>query len=350
MQFSAAQIAALIGARVEGNPDLKITTIAKIEEGKEGTLSFIANPKYEHYLYETQASIIIVNDTLQVEQPVKATLLRVPDAYAAFATLLEKYNALRTSGNVKTGIEQPSYISENATLGKDVYIGAFAYIGQRAQIGDNVKIFPGAYVGDDVVIEEGSILHAGAKIYHQSRIGRRAIIHSGVVIGADGFGFAPQPDGVYKKVPQMGNVIIEDDVEIGANTTIDRATIGATRIRKGAKLDNMIQIAHNVDIGEGTVIAAQTGISGSTKIGRHCMIGGQVGIVGHIQIADGTKINAQSGVSKSITAINTSLTGSPAFDYRSALKSQAIVRHLPEILARIQQLEDNLSRLSTEKA
>jgi UDP-3-O-[3-hydroxymyristoyl] glucosamine N-acyltransferase len=342
MQFTAAQIAGLINATIEGNPDAAINDITKIEEGREGTLSFMANPKYEHYLYETKASIIIVNNTLQLEKPVAATLLRVPDAYAAFATLLEKYNEFVSGTDQKKGIQQPSYISESAKLGDDVFVGAFAYIGNNARIGDKVKIYPGAYIGDNVSIDNDSIINSGVKVYHNCVIGKRVIIHSGTVVGADGFGFAPQADGSYKKVPQLGNVILEDDVEIGANTTIDRATIGATHIRKGVKLDNLIQVAHNVEIGEGTVIAAQTGISGSTKIGKRCMIGGQVGIVGHIHIADGTRINAQSGVSKSVTQPNTAITGSPAYEYKSSLKSQAIFRNLPELMQRLQQLEDKL--------
>lgn len=346
MQFTAAQIALLINARIEGNPEVAISDIAKIEEGRQGALSFIANPKYEHYLYETASSVIIVNESLQLEKPVTATLLRVPDAYAAFATLLEKYNEFVSAGNQKNGIEQPSFISESAQLGKDVYVGAFAYIGHKAVIGDKVKIFPGAYIADNTVIGNDSIIYPGVKIYHNCRVGQKVIIHSGAIIGADGFGFAPQADGSYKKVPQLGNVILEDHVEIGANTTIDRATIGSTIIRKGAKLDNLIQIAHNVEIGEGTVIAAQTGISGSTKIGKHCMIGGQVGIVGHIQIADGTKINAQSGLSKSIAQSGTAVTGSPAFEYRNALKSQAIFRNLPELLKKIQDLEERVNAIT----
>ncbi len=342
MKFTAAQIASLIGARVEGDPEVAISDIAKIEEGREGALSFVANPKYEHYLYETGASIVIVNESLQLEKPVKATLLRVDDAYAAFAALLAKYNELVSADAAKKGIEQPSYISESATLGADIYVGAFAYIGNKARIGDRVKIFPGAYIGDQVVIGDDSVINAGVKVYHNCVIGQRAIIHAGSIVGADGFGFAPLADGTYKKIPQLGNVVIEDDVEIGANTTIDRATMGATLIKKGVKLDNLIQIAHNVEIGENTVIAAQTGISGSTKIGKQCLIGGQVGIVGHIQIADNTRINAQSGLSKSITAPGTTITGSPAFDYKSSLKSQAIFRNLPEWVQRIQQLEDRL--------
>jgi UDP-3-O-[3-hydroxymyristoyl] glucosamine N-acyltransferase len=345
MQFTAAQIAGLINAKVEGNPDAAISDIARIEEGRKDALSFVANPKYEHYLYETKAGIIIINETLVLEKPVDATLLRVPDAYAAFATLLEKYNEVMTMGNVKKGIEQPSFIDATAQLGNDVYVGAFAYLGKNVKIGNNVKIFPHAYVGDNVVIDDDSQVNAGVKIYHQCKLGKRVIIHAGTVIGADGFGFAPQGDGKYKKVPQLGNVVIEDDVEIGANTTIDRATIGSTFIRKGVKLDNLIQVAHNVEIGEGTVIASQSGVSGSTKIGKHCMVGGQVGFAGHIVIADGTKIAAQSGLLKNVDKESSELMGSPATDFKAHLKSQVIFRNLPELTQRVRQLEEKLNAI-----
>ncbi len=344
MQFTALQIATLIGGNIEGNPEVKVGKVAKIEEAAEGELSFVANPKYEEYLYTTKASVIIVNESLRPEQPVAATLIRVKDAYSGFALLLEKYNEI-ISQTGKTGIEQPSYISETAKVGKDVYVGAFSYIGNNVTIGDRVKIYPGCYIGDNVTIKADSKLYAGVKVYEGCSLGNRVVIHSGTVIGGDGFGFAPQKDGSYKKVPQIGNVVIEDDVEVGANTTIDRATMGSTIIRKGVKLDNLIQIAHNVEIGENTVIAAQTGISGSTKIGKNCIIGGQVGIVGHIQIADGTRINAQSGLSKSVTAPNTALTGSPAYDYKSSLKSQAIFRNLPELQQRLLKLEEMIEEL-----
>lgn len=341
MQFTAAQIAALINAKVEGNPDAAIQDIARIEEGRKEALSFVANPKYEHYLYETKAGIIIVNESLVLEKPVDATLLRVPDAYSAFATLLEKYNEFMTMSAVKKGIEQPSFIDETAQLGTDIYVGAFAYLGKNVKIGNNVKIFPHVYIGDNVTIDDDCQINAGVKIYHQCKIGKKAIIHAGVVIGADGFGFAPQTDGSYKKVPQLGNVVIEDDVEIGANTTIDRATIGSTIIRKGVKLDNLIQIAHNVEIGEGTVIASQTGVSGSVKIGKHCMIGGQVGFAGHISIADGVKIGAQSGLSKTFSRKGAELMGSPAIDFKANIKNQIIFRNLPQLVDRVKKLEEN---------
>jgi UDP-3-O-[3-hydroxymyristoyl] glucosamine N-acyltransferase len=345
MQFTALQIATLIKGKIEGDPESKVSHVAKIEEATEGSLSFIANPKYEEYLYSTNASIIIINDSLDIREDVKPTLIRVKDAYSSFAFLLEKYNEI-VSRSGKNGIEQPSYISKTASIGKEVYIGAFTYIGDNVIIGDRVKIFPGSYIGDNVVINEDSKIFAGVKIYDGCSLGSRVVVHSGTVIGGDGFGFAPQKDGTYKKVPQIGNVIIEDDVEIGANTTIDRATMGSTCIRKGVKLDNLIQIAHNVEVGENTVIAAQSGISGSTKVGRNCIIGGQVGIVGHIHLADGTRINAQSGLSKSITTPNTVLTGSPAFDYKSSLKSQAIFRNLPELHQRLLKLEETIEELT----
>jgi UDP-3-O-[3-hydroxymyristoyl] glucosamine N-acyltransferase len=345
MQFTALQIATLINGKIEGNPDAKVSSVAKIEEANIGTLSFIANPKYEEYLYSTQASIIIVNDSLELSQPVKTTLIRVKDAYSGFAFLLEKYNDI-ISQSGKTGIEQPSFIAESAKIGKEVYIGAFTYIGENVSIGDRVKVYPGCFIGDNAVIKSDTKLYAGVKVYEECQLGSRVVIHSGTVIGGDGFGFAPQKDGSYKKVPQIGNVIIEDDVEIGANTTIDRATMGSTYIRKGVKLDNLIQIAHNVEINENTVIAAQTGVSGSTKLGKNCVVGGQVGMVGHIQIADGTKINAQSGLSKSVSVPDMALNGSPAFDYKSSLKSQAIFRNLPELQQRLLKLEETVQELT----
>ncbi len=350
MQLTAAQIAGMIDARIEGDPDTSVSGFAKIEEGRPGCLSFMANPKYEHYLYETKASVIIINDNLKLSHPVEATLLRVKDAYMAFATLLDFYQKHTDSVLTKTGIEQPSFIHESVSLGKDPYIGAFAYIGAGSRIGNNVKIYPGAYVGEQVTIGDDTVLYAGVKIYQGCTIGSKVILHAGVVIGGDGFGFAPASDGSYKKVPQMGTVIIEDQVEIGPNSTVDRATLGATRIRKGVKIDNLVQVAHNVEIGEGTVIAAQAGISGSTKIGKHCMIGGQAGIVGHITLADGTRINAQSGVSKSVKQRNMALTGSPAYEYKSSLKSQAISRNLPEILQRLQLLEHKLNDVKVKES
>lgn len=347
MQFTALQIATLLKGKLVGEPEAKINQVAKIEEAKAGSLSFVANPKYEEYLYSTDASIIIINEEYELKQPVKATLIRVKDAYSSFAYLLEKYNEIQSNAG-KKGIEQPSYISKSASIGKNVYVGSFTYIGDNVLIGDNVKIYPGCYIGDNVVVNEETKLFASVKIYDDCSVGARVTIHSGTVIGGDGFGFAPQKDGSFKKVPQIGNVIIEDDVEIGANTTIDRATMGSTIIKKGVKLDNLIQIAHNVEIGENTVIAAQSGISGSTKIGKHNMIGGQVGVVGHIQTANGTKVGAQSGITKSISTPNTSVNETPAFDYKASLKSQAIFRNLPDLQKRILELEQQLAALKNQ--
>jgi UDP-3-O-[3-hydroxymyristoyl] glucosamine N-acyltransferase len=347
MQFSAAQIAGFIEGTIEGNPEATVTAFGKIEEAVAGQLSFLANPKYEEYLYQTGASIVIINQQQELKMPVSGTLIRVPDAYAAFAKLLEIYQQYQ--GGQLTGIEQPSFIHESASIGEQVYIGAFAYIGEQVTIGKGSKIYPGVYLGKNVTIGENSVIHPGVMIYHECKIGNQVIIHAGTIIGGDGFGFAPMSDGTLKKVPQMGNVIVEDQVEIGANTTIDRATIGSTIIRSGAKLDNLLQIAHNVEVGNHTVIAAQTGISGSTKIGKHVMIGGQAGIVGHITIADGSKINAQSGVSKSIKTPHTAVTGSPAYDYTAALRSQAIARNLPELEKRVKELEAMIKKLIDEK-
>ncbi|MDR3716896.1 MAG: UDP-3-O-(3-hydroxymyristoyl)glucosamine N-acyltransferase [Puia sp.] len=347
MQFTATQIAVIINGKVEGDPAAAVESFGKIEEAKKGQLAFLANPKYEEHLYTTAASIVIVNENQALRQAVGATLIRVPDAYTAFATLLSKYQEIVSQQ--LTGIQDPVFISPSATIGDKVFLGAFAYLGENVVIGNHVKIHPQVYIGNNVKIGDYSVLHPGVKIYHDCVIGARVTIHAGSVIGSDGFGFAPQADGSFKKVPQIGNVVIEDQVEIGANATIDRATIGATLIRTGAKLDNLIQIAHNVEIGDHTVIAAQAGVSGSTKIGSRVMIGGQAGIVGHIQIADGAKINAQSGVSKSIKSPNSAVTGSPAFDYTSALRSQAVSRNLPELEKRIKELEELVRQLLAEK-
>lgn len=344
MQFTATQLAQLIQGKVEGNPEVTVSSFGKIEEAGRGQLSFLANPKYEDYLYTTQASLVIVNDNFQLRQPINTTLLRVPDAYSAFATLLTKYQELQQQQ--LTGIQEPVHIAKSAQIGQGIFIGAFSYIGEQVKLGDQTKIYPNCYIGDQVTIGKNCVIHPGVKIYHQCVVGNDVIIHAGTVIGGDGFGFAPQADGSLKKVPQIGNVVIEDQVEIGANTTIDRATIGSTIIRKGAKLDNLIQIAHNVEVGNQTVIAAQTGISGSTKIGKGVMIGGQAGIVGHIQLGDGSKVNAQSGVSKSIDP-GKAVTGSPAYDYTQALRSQAISRRLPELEKRLKELEQLVKDLQS---
>ena len=347
MQFSAAQIALLTDGRTEGDPLAEVSSFGKIEEAVAGQLAFLANPKYEEFLYTTGASVIIVNELLELKQPVSATLIRVPDAYTAFASLLTKYQEI--VAQQLTGIQEPSYRSASARIGENVFIGAFAYLGDGVVLGNHVKIHPQVYLGNNVRVGDHTVLHPGVKIYHNCVIGAHVTVHAGSVIGGDGFGFAPQADGSFKKVPQIGNVEIEDYVEIGANVTIDRATIGSTVIRTGAKLDNLIQIAHNVDVGHHTVIAAQAGISGSTKIGSGVMIGGQAGIVGHVQIADGARINAQSGVTKSIKSPGGAVTGSPAHDYTSALRSQALSRKLPELEKRLKELEEQIRQLMAEK-
>jgi len=347
MKFSAAQIALLISGKIEGNPDVSVTSFGKIEEATRDQLGFLANPKYEEYLYSTRASIIIINDSLELREPVAATLIRVPDAYTAFATLLAAYQKMNTQQ--LQGIQDPVYIAKSAKLGEKVFLGAFAYVGENVVIGNGTKIFPQAYLGNNVRIGDNTIIHSGVRIYHDCQVGNNVIIHAGTIIGSDGFGFAPQPDGTLKKVPQIGNVLIEDEVEIGANACIDRATMGSTLIRKGAKLDNLVQLAHNVEVGTHSVIAAQSGISGSTKLGNNVMIGGQAGLVGHIQIADGSKINAQSGVSKSIKTPNSAVTGSPAFEYTAALRSQAVSRKLPELEKRVKELEKLIKQLLQEK-
>ncbi|RYY98707.1 MAG: UDP-3-O-(3-hydroxymyristoyl)glucosamine N-acyltransferase [Chitinophagaceae bacterium] len=347
MLFTAAQISLLVNGKIEGNADAAVSSFGKIEEAQEGQLTFLANPKYEDFLYTTGASIAIVNEGYELRQPVTPTLIRVPDAYSAFALLLSKYQEMATQQ--MKGIQQPSFIAPSAQLSPDVFVGAFSYIGENVKVGAGTKIFPGSFIGDNVTIGEHCLLHPGVKVYHDCVLGNGVTIHAGTVVGGDGFGFAPQADGSFKKVPQIGNVLIEDNVEVGANTTIDRATMGSTIIRAGAKLDNLIQIAHNVEVGNSTVIAAQAGVSGSTKIGNQVMIGGQAGLVGHIQIADGSRINAQSGVSKSLKEPYSSVTGSPAADYTSALRSQAVFRNLPELEKRIHELEKIVRQLMAEK-
>ncbi|MBN8876372.1 MAG: UDP-3-O-(3-hydroxymyristoyl)glucosamine N-acyltransferase [Sphingobacteriales bacterium] len=342
MTFPVSQIALIVNGKVEGDPNATVDSFGKIEEAKQGQLSFLANPKYEEFLYTTKASVLIINEAYELRQPVATTLIRVPDAYTAFATLLSKYQEIMQQQ--LSGVQEPSYISKTASYGKQVFIGAFAYLGEKVKIGDNTKIYPQVYIGNNVTIGDNCIIHPGVRIYHDCTVGNHVTIHAGTIIGSDGFGFAPQADGSFKKVPQIGNVMIEDHVEIGSNTTIDRATIGSTIIRSGAKLDNLIQIAHNVEIGNSSVIAAQAGISGSTKIGKGVMIGGQAGIVGHIQLGDGAKVNAQSGVSKSIDP-GKAVTGSPAHDYTSALRSQAVTRKLPELEKRVKELEARMAQM-----
>ncbi len=338
MQFSAVQIAGLLKGTIEGNSEVSVNNLSKIEEGKPGTLSFLANPIYTPHIYETNASIVIVNKNLVLDKPVKSTctLIRVEDAYGSFATLLEMYNKIKLD---KKGIEQPSHISASAKYGSDCYVGAFAYIGENVKIGNNVKIYPHCYVGDNATIGDNSVLFAGVKIYHDCIIGKDCTIHASSVIGSDGFGFAPNSENNYKKVPQIGNVIIEDHVEIGSNTSIDRATLGSTIIRKGAKLDNLIQIAHNVEIGENTVMAGGAFVAGSTKIGKNVMIGGQAGVIGHLKIADGVKIAGQSGVGNNIDKEGEIVQGSPAFAIGDYKRSYVLFRGLQKLNERIRDLE-----------
>lgn len=338
MKFTAAQIAGILDGDIVGNPDIEVSRLSKIEEGIEGSLTFLSNPKYTPFIYSTEASVTIVDKKFKPDEPLKTTLIKVDDAYKSFSKLLEYYNLVKAQ---KTGIENPSFLHPSASHGADFYLGAFAYVGENCKIGNNVKIYPGSYIGDNVEIGENTLIFAGAKIYSETRIGNDCVIHSGTIIGADGFGFAPGENGVYSKIPQTGNVIIEDHVDIGAGTTIDRATLGSTIIRRGVKIDNQIQIAHNVEIGENTVIAAQTGIAGSTKIGKNCMIGGQVGIVGHIRIGDNVKIQAQSGIGRNVKD-NEVLQGSPALGYSDYNKSYVHFKNLPKIIDKIDKLEKKL--------
>ena len=338
MKFTAEQIAGILDGEVVGNPKAEVNQLSKIEEGKEGSLTFLANPKYNHFIYTTEATITIVNKTFVPETPIKTTLIKVEDAYMSFSKLLEFYDQAK---GTKNGIEQPSFISDTAKYGKNLYLGSFSYLGQQVLLGDDVKIYPNCFLGDNVVVGNNVTIFAGAKIYSDTIIGNNCIIHSGVVIGADGFGFAPNPDGSYTKIPQIGNVVIEDNVDIGSCTTIDRATMGSTIIRKGAKLDNQIQIAHNVEIGENTVIAAQTGVAGSTKIGKNGMIGGQVGISGHLNIGNNVRIQAQSGVGKNIKD-NEILQGTPSFGYSDFSKSYVHFKNLPKIVAEIEELKKQI--------
>ena len=328
MQLTAHQIALLLNGTVEGNPDVSVNQLAKIEDALPGSLSFLANPKYEQFLYTTQASIVIINEDLVPSLPLDLTLIRVRDAYSAFSVLLEQYNTLKLN---KNGIEDPCFIHPSATVGENVYIGAFAYIGPNVTVGNNAKVYPHVYLGDNVVVGDNTTLFSGVKIYSDCLVGSHVTIHASTVIGSDGFGFAPQKDGSFKKVCQFGYVIIEDHVEIGSNTSIDRATLGSTIIRKGVKLDNLIQVAHNVEIGENAVVAAQTGISGSARVGENCIIGGQVGVVGHISIAKGSNIGAKSGVNNSIKEENKNWNGVPLTNYRDSLKIQVLLMRLPEM-------------------
>ena len=344
MKFTARIIADFTKGEIIGNPEEVVTDISRIEEGKKGTLAFLANPKYEKYLYNTEASIVLINKDFQIIGNVSSTLIRVENAYDAFTSMLELYSKMMPE---KIGIEQPSFIDPTAKIGENTYIGAFAYIGAGAVIGNNVKIYPQSYVGDFTQINDNTIIYPGVRIYHGCQIGCDCIIHSGSVIGADGFGFVQQPDKQYRKIPQVGNVIIEDHVEIGSNVTIDRATMGSTIVRRGSKFDNLIQIGHNVEIGENTVIVSQAGVAGSTKVGKNCMIGGQVGLTGHLKIGENVKIGAQSGVNNNLKD-NETVLGSPALDVTKQIKAMIVYKSLPEMSKKIAELEKELKLLKTK--
>jgi UDP-3-O-[3-hydroxymyristoyl] glucosamine N-acyltransferase len=352
MDFTVKQIASLLLGDIIGNAEAKVNQLAKIdEEAKSGSICFLANPKYENFIYTTNATAVIVKDDFQPKQSIDTTLILVKDPYIAFTKLLEEYNKLAQQYNAhqRIGIEQPSFAGKNLKTGERFYLGAFAYVGNDCEIGDDVKIYPHCFVGNNVKIGNGTVIHPGAKIYDNTQIGCNCNIHAGAIIGSEGFGFAPQADGTYKSIPQLGNVILKDNVNIGANTTVDRATIGSTLIQEGVKLDNLIQIGHNVIIGEHTVMAAQAGIAGSTKIGRMCSIGGQVGIVNSIQIADYTQIGAKAGVNGSIKQEKTTVIGAPAMEFKNFMKSSVIFRKLPELQKRIEQLEEKILNLPPSK-
>jgi len=342
MDFSAQAIAQFLGGTVEGNPDVRVNTVAKIEEGHSGALSFLANPKYAHYIYSSQSSIILVNNDFIAESPIQATLVRVNNAYESFASLLQLY---AQSKKQKQGIEANSFIHDSAKIGENLYLGAFSYISENAVIGNSVKIYPNVYIGDSVKIGDNTIVYPNVTIYEECVIGKDCVLHAGSVVGADGFGFASGEDTNYKKIPQIGNVIIEDYVEIGANATIDRATMGSTILRKGVKLDDHVHIAHNVEIGENTVMAAQSGVAGSTKIGKNCMFGGQVGISPHIRIADGVKAGAQAGIPSDIKKAGSIVLGSPASDISAQKRSMAVYKNLPELRSRLSDLEKIVEEL-----
>jgi UDP-3-O-[3-hydroxymyristoyl] glucosamine N-acyltransferase len=342
MEFTATAIAGFLNGEIEGNPDIQVNTIAKIEEGQIGALSFLANPKYEHFIYETRSSIVLVNKSFVPSAKINTTLIRVENSYEAFASLLRLVDQARPR---KKGIHATAIIEATVKIGTDVFIGPYAYIGENCVIGDGCSVYPHVYIGDNTRLGNNCTINPGVKIYHDCLIGEGCIIHAGSVIGSDGFGFAPQSDSEFMKIPQLGNVILEDHVEIGANVTIDRATMGSTIIRKGVKLDNLIQIGHNVEVGENTVMAAQTGISGSTKVGKNCMFGGQVGLAGHLKIANGSKIGAQGGILGDIKEENTTILGSPAIELKQFLRSTVIFRKLPEIKAKIDSLEKEIESL-----
>ena len=343
MNFTADQISHLVNGTIVGDASVTVNTFAKIEEGHPGALSFLANPKYTHHIYTTESSVVLVRRDFEPEHPVKATLIKVDDPYGTVASLLSMVNEMISPKPV--GVEQPSYIAEGVELPDDVYVGAFAYIGPGAKIGRGAKIYPQTYVGANAVIGDDTILYSGAKIYHGCHVGSRCIIHSGVVIGADGFGFAPTPTGEYNKIPQLGIVEIDDDVEIGANTTVDRATMGSTRIGKGTKLDNLIMVAHNVEIGRHNVMASQTGVAGSTKIGSYCAVGGQTGFSGHIKVGDRVMIGAQSGVPDNVED-GAKIMGYPAVGLKEFYKNTAYTRRLGELFAQVRQMQRRIDELS----
>lgn len=342
VEFTAAQIAALLGGKVEGNAEAKVWNVARIEDGAPGMLSFLANPKYIQYLYNTQSSIVLVNEDFEPSEPVTTTMIRVKNAYESFAQLLAIYQEYT---NNKVGISENASISSDAEYGENCYIGDFAFIGERVKIGKGVKIYPLCYVGDDVVIGDNTVLYPGVKLYAMTHIGKNCIVHAGAVLGADGFGFVPQPDGTFKKIPQIGNVLVGDNVEIGANTTIDRSTIESTKIHNGVKLDNLIQIAHNVEVGENTAMAAQSGVAGSAHIGKNCIVAGQVGISGHISVADRTTIGPQAGLTRGVDESGKSIIGSPAYDYSKFMKDVVRQRNLDKLENRIADLEKKLNDL-----
>jgi UDP-3-O-[3-hydroxymyristoyl] glucosamine N-acyltransferase len=346
MQFTAKQISEFIDGTIEGDENVQVGELSKIENGKKGSLCFLSNPKYENYLYQTNASVVIVGKDFSPSQPVSSTMIRVADPYSAFSVLLERYNEVINQNNSQVGIEQPSFIHPTAKIGKNVFIGAFSYVSENTEIGDGSKISAQVFIGADSIIGKKCCIHPGVKIYNRSVLGNNVVIHSNTVIGSDGFGFAPQADRTYSKIAQIGNVVIEDDVEIGANTAVDRATMGSTFIRKGVKLDNLIQIAHNVDLGEHSAVAAQTGISGSTKIGENALIGGQVGIAGHLSLAKGTQIGAQAGINFNTTEENKQWHGSPAQPLRDWMRASVIFKQLPSVEKRIASLESKIKELN----
>jgi UDP-3-O-[3-hydroxymyristoyl] glucosamine N-acyltransferase len=346
MDFKVTDIAKFLNGEIVGDENIRISNVSKIEDGKPGTLAFLANLKYENFLYSTKASVVLINKSFVPKEKVNTTLIKVDDAYQAFASLLDLYTQAKSM--LKTGIEQPSYIDSSAFVGNDIYVGAFAYVGKNAKIGNNTKIYPQVYVGENVSIGNDCIIYSGAKIYSDSVIGNRCIIHSGAVIGSDGFGFAPLENGNYKKIAQIGNAVLEDDVEIGANTTIDCGTMDSTIIRKGSKLDNLVQVGHNCEIGENNVIAAQSGLAGTSKVGKNCKFGGQVGLAGHLTIGDNVFIGAQSGVAKSVKS-DQIILGSPAIEIKEAIRAITVYKNLPKLRDEVIQLQKDIKSLKEQK-